>query len=79
MLKLSQMVLDPEPPTQVRNALLNTEQWIQKTAFPALTTPSAQIEYFNRLGAYIAQQIAHFEGGTAGANAARQGAGSSAR
>ena len=62
MLKLNAMILDPEPPTQVRNALLNTEQWIQKTGFPALSTPSAQIEYFNRLGAYCAQQIAAFEG-----------------
>lgn len=61
MNKLTAMILDPEPNTQVRNALLNTEQFLAKTAWPSLSTPSAQIEYFNRLGAYCAQQIAAFE------------------
>jgi hypothetical protein len=61
MNKLTAMILEPEPPTQVRNALLNTEQFVIKTAWPSLMTPSAQMEYFNRLGAYCVQQIAAFE------------------
>jgi hypothetical protein len=61
MLKLTAMILEPEPPTQVRNFCLNFEQWMKNTGFPALSTPSNQIDAMHRLSAYCAQQIAAFE------------------
>lgn len=72
MLKLTAMILEPEPPTQVRNFCLNFEQWMKNTGFPQLTTPSNQIDAMHRLSAYCTQQIAAFEG-TQGA--VRQSAG----
>lgn len=55
------MTFDVEPSTPVRNAMLNTEQRITSIVTTEIRTPAQSLDYFMRLGAWCAQNVAHLE------------------
>jgi hypothetical protein len=63
------MSFDTEPPTPVRNALLNTEQRIATILTAEIRTPAQTVDYFQRLGAWCAMNLAAIESGGAAAGA----------
>lgn len=52
------MSFDTEPSTPVRNALLNTQQRVTSIFATEIRTPAQATDYYTRLGAWCAENLA---------------------